>query len=83
MFSSHASIITHPLLAQVPYTFYVNDTEIMDSLEQTVSELGKSRRAGDSCRPSVPQSEAKCSSRPWVSCAVKTSPSWDLHPRLL
>lgn len=25
---------------QVPYTFYVKDTEVMESLEQTVSELG-------------------------------------------
>lgn len=29
------------LFQQVPYTFYVKDTEVMESLEQTVSELGE------------------------------------------
>lgn len=29
-------------LRQVPYTFYVQDTEVMESLVQTVSELGES-----------------------------------------
>lgn len=28
------------LAPQVPYTFYVKDMEVMESLEQTVSELG-------------------------------------------
>jgi len=26
---------------QVPYTFYVKDTEVMETLEQTVTELGE------------------------------------------
>lgn len=29
-------------LRQVPYTFYVQDTEVMESLVHTVSELGES-----------------------------------------
>lgn len=29
------------LFIQVPYTFYVKDSEVMESLEQTVTELGE------------------------------------------
>lgn len=29
------------MLMQVPYTFYVKDTEVMETLKNTVSELGE------------------------------------------
>lgn len=37
------SAVIFLIIIQVPYTFYVKDTEVIESLEQTVTELGERR----------------------------------------